>query len=443
MSVDKTRAWETLKKLSFERVTGTEAEKKAAEMIREECEKAGVEAHLEEYEIDMPEITEAKFCITAPVEKEYVCIALGKSGNTPDEGIEAPFKYIENAVDANLTDVCGKICLVQGRTGPDLIKKLCEKGALGCIGMRGSFFEEPEMKTELRPGNLFGKGDVELPAVAIHIKDAEELVRLNPEKVKMVVKQDGNHKGQSQNVVATIEGTDPALKKETLVFSAHYDSVRYSTGAWDNMTGSVTILELLRHYAENPPKRTVKFVWCGSEEIGCVGSMKYCKAHEEELKDAILNINFDMTGVTLGYEYLCCTASEDVMHAFEYVAKLNGYPLTSKMDIYSSDSTSFAGVGVPSCTFARLNPQGGATIHNRHDTMDHLDPDSFMITLNFVLLLSGQILNAPVNVIPRKFSPDIEKKLEEGKKRLAEMFKPEENKEEEKKEEEKEEEEKK
>jgi Iap family predicted aminopeptidase len=388
MAVCKDRAWKNLTELSFERVTGTPDEKRAAELIMAQCQKAGVEAHTESYEIDMPVITEAKFCITEPEYKEFVCIALGKSGVTPDEGIEAPFVYIENATDVNMADVSGKICLVQGRTPPDFAKKLSDKGALGYIAMRGSFYEHPDMKTELRPGNVFGKTDVNMPAVAIHIKDAEELVRSHPTKVKMIVKQEPQAKGQSQNVVATIEGTDPELKKEVLVFTAHYDSVRYSSGAWDNATGSITIMELMFHYAENKPKRTVKFVWCGSEEIGLVGSRAYCNDHKDEMKDIIFNINFDMTGVTLGYEYLCCSANEETLHAIEYVAKLEGYPLTSKMDLYASDSTSFANAGVPSCSFARLNPTGGATIHNRHDTMEHLDPDSFMITLNFVVTLS-------------------------------------------------------
>ena len=62
-----------------------------------------------------------------------------------------------------------------------------------------------------------------------------------------------------------------------------------------------------------------------------------------------------------------------------------------------------------------------------------------MITLNFVVLLSEQILNAPVNVIPRKFAPDLEKKMEERKKRMAEMEKKEAEKKEEKAEEKKEE----
>lgn len=433
MSVCKERAWETLTKLSFERVTGTQQELDAANYLKEECEKAGVEAHLESYEIEMPEIHEVFMAVTKPEYKEYPVIGIGKSGTTPDEGITAPFVYIENALEANLADVKGKICLVTGRMMPDATEKLAKKGALGYIAIHGSFYDEAEMKDELRPRNTRGK-DINLPGVVMHISDAEALVRSHPEEVKIILKQDGDHKGTAHNVVATIEGTD--LKDEIVAFTAHYDSVRYSTGAWDNGTGSITILELLHHYAENKPRRTLKFIWCGSEEIGLVGSREYCKAHKDELENYIFNINFDMTGVTLGYEHFCCSASEEVLHAVQYLAKLENYALDSKLDLYASDSTSFANAGVPSCTFARLQAPGGAQIHNRHDTMEHLDPDSFMITLNFVVKYSEQVINASTNLIPRKFAPELTKKMEERKKMMAAMEgKKEETKEEAKKEE--------
>ena len=130
----------------------------------------------------------------------------------------------------------------------------------------------------------------------------------------------------------------------------------------------------------------------------------------------IFNINFDMTGVTLGYEFVCCSCSEDTLHAIEYIAKLADYPLTTELGMYSSDSSSFANAGVPSCTFARLQPKGGAQIHNHHDTMEHLDPDSFMITINFVSQFASQIANSSVNPIPRRFAEKVEKKMEEMKK---------------------------
>ena len=176
----------------------------------------------------------------------------------------------------------------------------------------------------------------------------------------------------------------------------------------------------MHYYLENKPKRTVKFIWCGSEEIGLVGSKEYCKKHKDELKDYIFNINFDMTGVTLGYELFVCSASDEVKNYVDGLAKVEGYALQSRSDLYPSDSTSFATNGVPSCSFARLAPNGGKQIHNHYDTMDYLDADAFMITLNFVVTLSSQIVNAPVNMIPRTFTKELEEKIEKNKKMMEE-----------------------
>lgn len=414
--MDKNRAWKLLEDISFVRVAGTKEELKAANLLKKEAEKAGVEAVIEDFEIEGAKISEATLEVLEPEYCSYPVIGIGKTPSTPKDGLTGGFKYIENVKEANLIDIKDKIVLLQGRVMPDMMKKIVEKGALGYIMIAGDFYEEDSIKHELRPTNAFGK-DNKLPGIKIHIDDAEKLVRSKPTKVKMVLKA-RNTKGTSHNVVATIPGTD--LKNEVLAFSAHYDSVPYSKGSWDNGTGSVTIMELMHYFKEHQPRRTMKFIWCGSEEIGLVGSKKYCEAHKEELKDYIFNINFDMTGVTLGYEFVCCSCSEDTLHAIEYLANIEDYPLSTELGMYSSDSSSFANAGVPSCTFARLQPRGGAQIHNHHDNMDHLDPDSFMITLNFVSKFADQLANASVNPIPRKFAEKVQKRMDEMKKMFGE-----------------------
>lgn len=413
MPVCKHRAWEKLNELSFVRVAGTNEELKAAQFLKEECEKAGIEAIIEDFEIEMPEITKVSFTALEPEYKEYPVIGIGKSGCTGEEGIEGEFIYIENATDVNLNNIKGKICMLHGRLMPQLTDKLVKGGAVGTISITGNFLDEPSLVDELRPRNTFGKGG-QLPGLVMHITDAEKLVRSRPSKIKMILCQDIEKKGTSHNVVATIEGTD--LKDEILTLTAHYDSVPYSKGAWDNATGSITILEMLHYFTEYKPRRTIKFVWCGSEEIGLVGSRKYCETHKEELEKTIFNINFDMTGATIGHEICCVTASKDVVHAIEYQAKLENMPLECNLDTYSSDSSSFAANGVPACTFARRAPMGGAQIYNHYDTMEHLDPDSFMITLNFATHFASQLVNTTTNLIPRKFDEEITKKLEEQKK---------------------------
>ena len=417
MSMCKKRAWELLNDLSFVRVAGTEAEVKAANIIKEHCEKAGIPAVIEDFEIDTVEIDVATLEVLEPEYHAYPVIGIGKTPNTPEDGVIGGFKYIEEAMDANLTDVEGKIVLLQGRVAPDTYEKLAKKGAVGYISIAGNLYEDESIKNELRPSNAFGKKNP-LPGLKIHISEAEKLVLQKPTKVKMVLHSE-QKKATAHNIVATIEGTD--LKDEVIAFSAHCDSVPYSKGVWDNATGSVTIAELMHYFKEKGTRRTMKFIWCGAEEIGLVGSREYCKAHEKELENYVFNINFDMTGVTIGKEVCCVSASEDTLHAIEFMAKINNYPVKADLGTYSSDSTSFAGAGVPACTFARLAAQGGAQIHNHNDTIDHLDPDSFMITCNFVATFAESIANAPVNPIPRKFADSVKEKLEEGKKRRTAM----------------------
>ena len=211
MPVCKNRAWEKLEQLSFIRVAGTSEELKAAEFLKAECDAIGVEAVIEDFEIEMPEITKATFAVLEPEYKEYNVIGIGKSGATPEEGIEAELAYIENLTDVNLENVKGKICLLQGRLTPPNVEKLVKAGAVGTISIAGNFLDEKSLKDELRPRNTFGKGG-QLPGLVIHISDAEDLVRSHPTKVKMVLTQDADKKGISRNVVGTIEGTD--LKDE-------------------------------------------------------------------------------------------------------------------------------------------------------------------------------------------------------------------------------------
>ena len=176
MSLCKDRAFEFLKKISFERIAGTEKELECAKIIEEECKKAGVEAVIEDFEIDMPEIFEAKFKVTKPVEFEFNCIGVGKSGTTPDEGISAPFAYVETGMDANLLDVKGKIVLLTGGK-PDVMEKLRKSGAVGYILTHGSLYDSEEMIPELRTRNARKKPgeDYNLPGVVIHITDAQKL----------------------------------------------------------------------------------------------------------------------------------------------------------------------------------------------------------------------------------------------------------------------------
>lgn len=109
----------------------------------------------------------------------------------------------------------------------------------------------------------------------------------------------------SVNIVAKVDGTDKALSKEYVLFSAHqdHDGVRqpYGTdsiynGADDNASVSVAILAIARAFHQNPAKRSALFVWHGAEERGLLGS-RWFSSHPTVPKESIVAcLNGDMIG---------------------------------------------------------------------------------------------------------------------------------------------------
>ena len=109
----------------------------------------------------------------------------------------------------------------------------------------------------------------------------------------------------SVNIIGKIEGTDPQLSKEYVLFSSHqdHDGVRlaYGTdsiynGADDNATVSVALLAIARAFKKKPGRRSALFVWHGAEERGLLGSRWY-SSHPTVSKSSIVAVlNGDMIG---------------------------------------------------------------------------------------------------------------------------------------------------
>ena len=418
-NMKKHHAYETLQKLAFERVSGTEKELEAANFLVEECKKMGVYAKIEPFMVPAPKIHKVSFCVKKPCEKEFYCTGIGKTGETDAEGIEAPFVYIHNGEDEYLSDVKGKIVLTTGGMPQALRKKLVDGGAVGYIATWGGYYDDDIMKTQVphRFARLAKDDTSNLPGVMMNLGTAKELLKLHPETVQLVLQQDKENMSESRNVVATIPGTEKP--EEVVLFSAHYDSVEFSNGAWDNGSGSVTIMELCHYFAENPPKRTVKIVWCGSEEIGLMGSLAYCKQHKDALKDIILNVNFDMTGVIMAKNMVFASCDKSIADRVVYSGKVKGIHFDSHIGLMPSDSTSFALYDVPAMSFGTGTPRGGAEIHCRRDTMDNMDADELDTIVEFVCGFADEIVNAVVNVVPRTLPKEVIEKKDEMMKMLG------------------------
>ena len=170
----------------------------------------------------------------------------------------------------------------------------------------------------------------------------------------------------SQNVVAKITGSDPALKDEYVIYTAHWDHLgivapdatgdSIANGASDNASGCATVLEIARAIKSLPvaPKRTMVFLAVTAEEQGLLGSEYYARFPLYRLDRTLANINIDgmnMWGKTSDITVIGLGAS-DLDDYLTAAAKEQGRtlipdPESEKGFYYRSDHFNLAKVGVP------------------------------------------------------------------------------------------------
>lgn len=402
------REWELLKKIGFVRMGGTEEEKKAAEILKEEVESIGFQAKLQPFEVAMHNCTK----VVLKTENRIIeATGYGHCANTDDNGVSAGFYYMQDKSEIDIHQAQGKIVLVNGYMGFDLYKAIIEAKAVGFITYSGELrdkIEETDLPNrELRP-LLTDLGKI--PGVHIKVQDAMELVNENPESITMIVQQEEST-ANSHNVICDIKGIE--YPNEVIVLTAHFDSVEFSTGVYDNGAGSVILMELLRHFKANPPKRSLRFIWCGSEERGLLGSHAYVNQCKDELKEIRFVLNVDVAGPVLGQDHIFVMAENNLMHYVQYLAKEVGFSALIEQKIYSSDAIPFADQGIPGINFTRFGVAGTAYIHNRHDTLAFMSPESLKKTSDFILTFADRMINACVFPITRKVPDEVVKMVDD------------------------------
>ena len=105
------------------------------------------------------------------------------------------------------------------------------------------------------------------------------------------------------NVAGYIEGSDPILKNEIVVFSGHYDHIgtsgtKVNTGADDNASGCAALLSIAEAFQslKKKPARSVLFLWVSGEEIGLFGSKSYVDHPLFPIEKTVADLNLDMVG---------------------------------------------------------------------------------------------------------------------------------------------------
>ena len=331
--------------------------------------------------------------------KGYFCAGSGT--------VEAPIYYLRDNNPYSLQQCKGKIVLFDGYLGYWKYQDLLEYGAAGFITYDGNanYADRDIDQRELR--EFVHKGNKML-GVNINAKDAIALVKSGAAMATICLEQE-EYTGDSHNVILDI----PGKNGKYIVFTAHYDSTSLSQGSYDNMSGSIGLLGIAAALGKANCNYGLRFIWCGSEERGLLGSKAYVAAHEEDLKDIALCINLDMIGCIMGKFAACCTSEEKLVNYIQYMAAELGFGCHAYQDVYSSDSTPFADKGIPAVSFARWAPNNTATIHNSYDTPAVMSGVQMAEDIDFIVAFCRRMAESKLCPVAREMPDNMKEKLDE------------------------------
>ncbi len=313
------------------------------------------------------------------VKGKFVMISMNQPTGRPDYNwqefaTKESFEKMKNA-RTDQTEAWRSRISKTGHLTKTLVLALEKAGAAGIITSNWS--------AGFGVNKIFGASTLKIPTVDLALEDYGLLYRLQEsgEKPKISVLTESKDLGMvpTFNTIAEIKGTEKP--HEYVMLSAHFDSWDGGTGATDNGTGTLTMMEamrLLKKLYPNP-KRTIMVGHWGSEEQGLNGSRAFVEDHPEIVKNIQVLFNQDN-----GTGRVTNLAGQGFAQAQDYLGRwLSKVPDTIRQFITTSfpgvpgaggsDFASFVAVGVPAFSLSSLSwSYGTYTWHTNRDTYDKI-----------------------------------------------------------------------
>ncbi len=238
------------------------------------------------------------------------------------------------------------------------------------------------------------------------IKESAQPLRINMDEV-------GRDGFTSDNVIGYLPGTDPILKDEYIVYSAHYDHVGVGAadavgdtiynGARDNAVGTTAVISLAKYFAEHPPRRSSLFVLFTAEEKGLLGSKYFTEHLPVPAKQIVYNYNIDNGGYNdtsiISVIGLTRTEAEmDIQKACNEVGLTAIEDPAKEQGLFDrSDNVNFAVLGIPAPTFSlgftAFDEEIFKYYHRPGDEVESLDMDYIEKYVKAYILSSIKIAN--------------------------------------------------
>ncbi|MFC6439454.1 M20/M25/M40 family metallo-hydrolase [Bowmanella sp. JS7-9] len=246
-------------------------------------------------------------------------------------------------------------------------------------------------------------GVARIPAVAISNPDADllenQLKRGQPVQLSLNVgaKRHDDQSVTSYNVMGEITGSE--FPEQIIALGAHLDSWDVGTGAVDDGLGVGMTISAAHQVASftGRPKRTIRVILFGAEEVGLLGARAYVAAHKDELANHQMGFEWDFGNgniyqMTPGVGPMALAHIQDFA---DYLAKL-GISLSARNDAKGqSDMSALGYSGVPAVNFA---PDGSDYFdwhHTPNDTLDKVDPEALKFNTSVFSLFTWFAANHP------------------------------------------------
>ncbi|SHF62587.1 Zn-dependent amino-or carboxypeptidase, M28 family [Microbulbifer donghaiensis] len=377
------------------RPAGSEGDRRAVAWAQEKMKALGFDrVYTEQIEVPRWNRGHAHARVVAPFPQPLVVTSLGYSVGTPEGGLTAEiveFADVEALIKAPARKVKGKIAFINKRMerartgegyGPAVggrskgMRAAAEKGAaallIRSVGTDSDRFAHTGMMS-------INGVEGPVPALALSAPDANlleaMLKRGKPVQVQLDVHNQHLEDGPSFNVIGEITGREKP--EEVMIIGAHLDSWDESTGALDDGAGVAIVMETARLIAELPqrPRRTLRVVLYGAEEIGLVGAKQYVEAHRSEL-DNILAVSESDFGAGKIWRFDTRLPESKFAIADQMMQLLAplGIERGNNKSSGGPDSSVFVAQGVPAFGLYQDGSDYFDYHHTPNDTLDKVDP---------------------------------------------------------------------
>lgn len=363
---------------SSPRVSGTESEKKALDLLEERIEEIGFSIRRENFSF-LSSIPQESYLRV--LDKRYEILPVGYSRSGEVNGRIAFVGSLESTMLDGYED-----CIV---VYPEYIHERSEYESLLSSNIGGILLGLGDRLADVPNYTMFWEKWLESGRLIAATIDKQSLYGITDFDEATLVSDSEEKISQSTNLVWDL-GID---SDEEIYIFAHHDSVPYSWGVTDNACGVAMLLRVCELLNEEQPRRNVVFATFGAEELrgAAGGSREFLRKRLSEIESkGALAVNIDVQGHKLGLNRAWCNGKRlvDTMSKLKHRLK---YPIKTEARCVGPLDTFFFQRYMPTITFQRTGYYGHSRLGNRLDIVDYISIDRTANAIKELVLEIGKM----------------------------------------------------